>query len=456
MAQTEIDRSKLFRKAALDRLSSPEELDVVMKIVRPRTWIATTAVAMALLAVVVWSIVGTIPTTVRAQGILIKTGGLFDIVAPASGPVAEFLVSEGDRVEDGQLVARLEQPELQARLANERQALEELLAQYEGLEAFTRTNLGLQTETLALQTETLALRQEAFQLQRNTLEETIVFSEQRLLALEEQLQNEETLLARGLITNRTVLQTRQEYYLTSDAIEQARNELQQLDVSGKQTTSERYSLTSSQQERTVQQEQHLENSRLAISQQERAILLLEERLVYETEVKSPGPGRVLEVQAKRGDLVSIGRPMVSLQPPGQNTDGLQAVIYVPPIDGKFVTPDMNVQLSPFAAPREEFGFLLGKVQYVSEFPSTEAGMVNTLGNPTLVQTLMGQGAPFAVYASLVVDDRPDNPSGFAWSSPRGQEITVNSGTLCNVTITVSERRPLELVMPFFRKVTGVS
>ena len=442
MAKTQVDQSKLFRKAALDRLSSPEELDVVMKIVRPRTWIATSAIAMALLAVVVWSVIGTIPITVRAQGILIKTGGLFDIVAPASGPVAEFLVSEGDTVENGQLVARLEQPELQARLAGERQALEELVAQYEDLAVFTQTNLNLQTETLALQ-------QEAFQLQQDTLEETITFSEQRLVALEEQLKNEETLLARGLITNRTVLQTRQEYYLTSDAIEQARNELQRLVVSGKQATSEEHNLTS-------QQEQQLESSRLVISQQERAILLLEERLVYETEVKSPGPGRVLEVQAKRGDLVSIGRPMVSLQPPGQNTDGLQAVIYVPPTDGKFVTPDMNVQLSPFAAPREEFGFLLGKVQYVSEFPSTQAGMLNTLGNTALVQTLMGQGAPFAVYASLIVDDRPDNPSGFAWSSPRGQEIAVNSGTLCNVTITVSERRPLELVMPFFRTITGLS
>lgn len=442
MAKTEVDRSKLFRKAALDRLSSPEELDVVMQIVRPRTWIATTAVGMALLAVVVWSIVGTIPVTVRAQGILIKTGGLFDIVAPASGPVAEFLVSEGDTVEGGQLVARLEQAELQARLANEQQALEEVQAQYEDLSVFTRTTLDFQTETLALQ-------QEAFRLQRNTFEETIAFSEQRLSALEEQLQNEEALLARGLITNRTVLQTRQEYYLASDTIEQARNQLQRLEVSGKQATSEGHSLTS-------QQEQQLESSRLAISQQERTIRLLEERLVYETEVKSPGPGRVLEVQAKRGDLVSIGRPMVSLQPPGQDTNGLQAVIYVPPADGKFVTPEMNVQLSPFAAPREEFGFLLGKVQYVSEFPSTQAGMVNTLGNSVLVQTLMSQGAPFAVYASLIVDDSPDNPSGFAWSSARGQEIAVNSGTLCNVTITVNERRPLELVVPFFRRVTGFS
>ena len=37
-----------------------------------------------------------------------------------------------------------------------------------------------------------------------------------------------------------------------------------------------------------------------------------------------------------------------------------------------------------------------------------------------------------------------------------EEIAVNSGTLCNVTITVNERRPLELVMPFFRTLTGLS
>ena len=442
MSKSNADQSKLFRKAALDRLSSPEELDVVMKIIHPRTWIATTAIGVSLLAVVIWSVVGTIPTTVQAQGILIKTGGLFEIVAPASGPVAEFLLSEGDSVEAGQLVARLEQPELEINLENERQTLEDLQAQYQDRSITTRTNLDFETETLALQ-------QEAFRLERNTLESAIVFSEQRLASLAEQLRNEEALLARGLITNRTVLQTRQEYYVTSDTIKRARNELQRLEVSGKQAMSQGHS-------RTSQQEQDLEVSRLAIGAQERIIRLLEERLVLATEVRSSVPGRVLEVQAKRGDLVDVGRPMVSLQPPGQDTDGLQAVIYVPPTDGKFVTPDMPVQLSPFAAPREEFGFLLGEVQYVSEFPSTQAGMVNTLGNSTLVASLMGQGAPFAVYASLTADQRPDNPSGFAWSSPRGEELTVNSGTLCNVTIIVSERRPLELVIPFFRRVTGLS
>ena len=211
MSKSNADQSKLFRKAALNRLSSPEELDVVMKIIHPRTWIATTAIGVSLLAVVIWSVVGTIPTTVRAQGILIKTGGLFEIVAPASGPVAEFLLSEGDSVEAGQLVARLEQPELEINLENERQTLEDLQAQYQDRSITTRTNLDFETETLALQ-------QEAFRLERNTLESAIAFSGQRLASLAEQLRNEEALLARGLITNRTVLQTRQEYYVTSDGL----------------------------------------------------------------------------------------------------------------------------------------------------------------------------------------------------------------------------------------------
>ncbi|WP_158600005.1 hypothetical protein [Azospirillum cavernae] len=48
----------LFRKSALDRLSSPERLDTVFVAASPGYWIAFLAVALLVGAAIAWSVVG--------------------------------------------------------------------------------------------------------------------------------------------------------------------------------------------------------------------------------------------------------------------------------------------------------------------------------------------------------------------------------------------------------------
>ncbi len=419
------DKSKMFRKVSLDRLSSPEELDTLMEVIRPRSWMGLGALGILLLTVIVWGFVGSIPTRVDAQGVLIKVGGVFDVFAPSSGPVAEVLVVEGDVVEEGQLVARIDQPEIVTRIDNARQYLIELEGRHSELVSYTRQDLGLQSESLVLQ--------------KAALEDTIAFNEQRLESLEEQIANEESLLERGLITNKMVLQTKQAYQMTRDQLERSRNDLKQLDVRDLAVKN--------------QKDQELLQSQISINDQKRNLRLLEEQLEEMSAVLSPSAGRILEVKARAGDIISRGTSMVSLQLSDQDVRGLQAVIYVPTKDGKYVENGMEVQISPLSAPREEFGFLMGEVTYVSEFPSTSQGMLKVLANDNLVRSLMAGGAPFAVYADLIPN--PEALSGYKWSSSKGEQLRVNSGTLCAVTITVRERPPVELVIPYLLEKTGL-
>ncbi|MBF0130038.1 MAG: hypothetical protein HQL33_08590 [Alphaproteobacteria bacterium] len=72
-------------------------------------------------------------------------------------------------------------------------------------------------------------------------------------------------------------------------------------------------------------------------------------------------------------------------------------------------------------------------------------MLRTLKNKALVQELSGGGAPFEVSVELKRD--PNSPSGFLWSSSRGPEVDINSGTLCEGTLTVREVRLISLVIP---------
>jgi hypothetical protein len=98
---------QIFRKEALERLSSPEQLDQLMQVTGPRGWIALAAVGLLLLAVLAWGLFGTIPVTVEGQGFLVRAGGIKTVAAPRTGVVASVPVHPGEEVGQGLELARL-------------------------------------------------------------------------------------------------------------------------------------------------------------------------------------------------------------------------------------------------------------------------------------------------------------------------------------------------------------
>ena len=67
--------------------------------------------------------------------------------------------------------------------------------------------------------------------------------------------------------------------------------------------------------------------------------------------------------------------------------------------------------------------------------------------------LAGQDAPYEVHADLIVD--PRTVSRYKWSSSGGPPVKIVSGTLASANVAVSTRRPIELVVPFVKQVTGL-
>ncbi len=168
-----------------------------------------------------------------------------------------------------------------------------------------------------------------------------------------------------------------------------------------------------------------------------------------TQIISPYAGEVLAVMRSKGDFVSQGTPILTMGPPGEE---LELVIYVPFATGERVRPGMPVQISPVTVKKEEYGFLLGRVEDVADFPSTAEGMRHILGTDELVQLFMSEsaeGAPIQVRVTL--EPAPDAPSGYIWTSAQaasaGPPFKLTSGTLCSARIIVSQRRPINLLRP---------
>jgi hypothetical protein len=102
-------QQRLFRRVALERLSSPERLDELMEVTTPRTWLALIGLGAVILAAIVWGLHGSVPTLVKGQGILIRDGSLQSVDAPAAGELRDLLVSVGDEVQQEQVIGRIVQ-----------------------------------------------------------------------------------------------------------------------------------------------------------------------------------------------------------------------------------------------------------------------------------------------------------------------------------------------------------
>ena len=154
--------STIFRKVALERLSSPEQLDQLVQVTNPRGWLALGALGAILLTALGWGIWGSIPAEADGEGILIRQGGVSDLVTAANGQVEEILVKVGDVIAKGQPVARIRQDVIvrqirdnQARLADQRTEYAELLRTSDQQKRLRARDLSQQRANLQRSIETL-------------------------------------------------------------------------------------------------------------------------------------------------------------------------------------------------------------------------------------------------------------------------------------------------------------
>lgn len=91
--------AQLYRKAALERISSPEQLDKVLVISSPLSWLVLVGITLMIAAAVVWSVLGTIPITVTVQGMIVPAVSTNAVYADSTGTVTEVLVRPGDAIQ---------------------------------------------------------------------------------------------------------------------------------------------------------------------------------------------------------------------------------------------------------------------------------------------------------------------------------------------------------------------
>ncbi|WP_460001763.1 NHLP bacteriocin system secretion protein [Paradesulfitobacterium aromaticivorans] len=119
--------TQIYRKVSLERLSSPEQLDSLMTVTSPRGWITLTAFGLIITAVIGWGIFGSLPTKIEAHGILLKSGGIHQIAAGSGGQITDIRVLPNHVVHKGEVIARIDQPDLVVLITTAQAQLQEML-----------------------------------------------------------------------------------------------------------------------------------------------------------------------------------------------------------------------------------------------------------------------------------------------------------------------------------------
>jgi len=417
--------NSLFRKVALDRLASPEQLDVLLKVTDSRGWLALAGLGTILTTAIMWGVLGRVPQNVTGTGILIRSGGVFEVVSLAGGRVIDVAVAAGHVVREGQVVARLDQPNLADRLEQAKATLVHLRQQHARLIAYGEQDVALQTAYLGRQ--------------RHTLEQSIASAEKSMAWYAERITIQERLVTDGLLLKQSLLNTQQQHDAAGERITEARGKLAQLAV-------QELELHNRTREQVHASELKIEEQLQAVDETERA-------LKAQGEIRAPHTGRILEVMTEPGAVVGVGQPILTLDLAGRMVTGLEAIIYVPSVHGKQIRVGMPVLIAPTTVKREEYGMMLATVTYVSDFPATARGMQRMLKNEKLVSGLSGSDAPYEIHADLLVS--PETMSQYVWSSSQGPSLKIQSGTLATADITVAAKRPIELVIPLIRQYTGL-
>jgi HlyD family secretion protein len=278
--------------------------------------------------------------------------------------------------------------------------------------------------------ENLQMKQTLYEKEEIDLLKTIKTNEERIEFIADKIKAQDELLEKGLITKETLYNTKNQFFNVQQENENLANDLKRIHNNMFQIKEEN--------------EIELQKLKSEILEIENSIRELNALFELNSTIYSPFEGKIIEVMVNPGKVVNAGIPIISIEPI-EISKKLEAIVYVNPRDGKKIKSGMKAKIFPSTIEVEEYGYIIGEITKVAEYPATHQGMLRTLGNDELVKSFLSIEPPIAITVSPEIDSTTF--SGFKWSSIKGPAQEIRSGTLCTSKIIVENKRPISLLIP---------
>lgn len=180
----------IFRKSALDRIASLDQLDQTMTVVKPSSVFALISIAIIIAAALVWGIVGTVPDMVNGTGVLVNIDHVVSVKYANQGAVKNIFVNHGDEVKNGQVIARIERQDILDQIKVNEKKLDGLLRMQEVVRSANKNGNSKQKMMKSLYDQGLITENEYLNSRQTemNLEQQITETKQQIYLLNENYQ----------------------------------------------------------------------------------------------------------------------------------------------------------------------------------------------------------------------------------------------------------------------------
>ena len=413
----------IFRERAVDSASSPESINRVAPIVSARLWVLLAGAGAVVATFTAWGFFGSIPLTVRGTGILIEGSMVVAAEAPADGRIGDLLAKPGDRVEQGQVLAVVANPLLEAQRTDAQNAAARLREQDANITA---------AEDVASAAFTASMNVRDSECRRRIDRAAAI-----ALDFSKAVEVKRDLVRQGLLAESELLTIANATLEIERSLSEARSEL--LRIQADRT------------EASIRRQQDRQRRENGISDADALVGQLAARMSAERNVIAPRPGKLVQLTRSPGDVVHKGNTVAIISDAGDGR--LRCYAFFPLTEGKRVQKDMHAHVEPSIADRERFGVISSVVRDVEPVVGTRDSFLRIMNSPEVAQDIERRyGGTVSAVIDLEVDAA--SPTGLRWTGGVGYPKQLTPGTLCDVDVVTEDVAPISLLVPWLKQAFG--
>ena len=413
----------IFRERAVDSASSPESINRVAPIASARLWVLLVGAGAVVATFTAWGFFGSIPLTVRGTGILIEGSMVVAAEAPADGRIGDLLAKPGDRVEQGQVLAVVANPLLEAQRIDAQNAAARLREQDANITA---------AEDVASAAFTASMNVRDSECRRRIDRAAAI-----ALDFSKAVEVKRDLVRQGLLAESELLTIANATLEIERSLSDARSEL--LRIQADRT------------EASIRRQQDRQRRENGISDADALVGQLAARMSAERNVIAPRPGKLVQLTRSPGDVVHKGNTVAIISDAGDGR--LRCYAFFPLTEGKRVQKDMHAHVEPSIADRERFGVISSVVRDVEPVVGTRDSFLRIMNSPEVAQDIERRyGGTVSAVIDLEVDAA--SPTGLRWTGGVGYPKQLTPGTLCDVDVVTEDVAPISLLVPWLRQAFG--
>lgn len=414
--------SSTFRSKQTIHTKDADDWDTP-QILSPPITIALAILAGGVGSLLIWSMVYELPITVSGTGLIYKSPRLLGVRAAGSGLLKSLYVNVGTMVEPGLRLAELDVKDQEV-----------------------MTSAASRQKELAGQDQKVAIESIP-----SELKEQIIANEKLLSDIARNIQQQQKILAAQTKNLNTYKQLESKGYVSSVELMSYQEKAVELQNSIGQTRSQYNKLLAERENTKRQLASALNEARSKYVSADATQRVRQHKLLLAQNLLSPIKGQISQITTWPGNTVTEGQELFVISP---SRGSLTAAFLISGSDAGRIKAGDAALLSPASAPPQRYGYLKGVVTSVTPYPTTQAAYASLIGSETLAQQVFDSQES---KMPLLVKVNPSYQQGkLVWSGSKGPGWPITSGSLADVKVIYQSRKPITYVIPWFRKITGIS